>query len=185
MYRRIWAGCQLLPSALTVSFTVNAGGITANGFSADFVFNLYTGESSIFVQTQVGAGINNGANVGANVGYVWGLQNGNSAFTNLSSSINGSVGAYTVGLQSTQQNWINPLQTIASVSAVTFGVQASIPGLNVPFGLTVGTSSPINSMTFNLPNDFASFIPGLATFYQGLQSLISPCIAARNALGIK
>jgi hypothetical protein len=94
----------------------SAGSITSNGFSADFVFNVVSGQSTLFLQTSIGVGVNFSVQAGFTFGTVYGIGGDNSNFTNLTSSVNVGVGSIQFQTQSFQSNWGDSFATFANSS---------------------------------------------------------------------
>jgi hypothetical protein len=175
--RRAARDCDDLPHALTVSFGVSAGGITSNGFSADFVFNAVSGQSTLFLQTSIGVGANFSAQAGFTVGAVFGLGGNNANFLNLASSLAVGGGPFQAQTQSFQSNWGDGLATLASATAYAVGLSAS---LGSPASLTVGTST-VNA-SFTLPSSLIENTPFVRLMYDSLRSRHSACANAAATL---
>jgi hypothetical protein len=181
LLRRTARDCDNLPHALTVSFNASAGAITANGFSADFVFNVVSGQSTLFFQTSVGVGVNFSAQAGFTFGAVYGIGGDNSHFQNLTSSISAGVGPVQFQTQSFQSDWGSPFATLANASAFAAGLAIGTPTF-VLGSATVGTST-VNA-SISISSSVIENTPFIRLMYDNLRSRHSACQQAAAALAM-
>ena len=166
--------CDGLPDGVVMAASVGAAAGIGFGFGGEVVFNMNTGQVSVFGQYNFTASGISSPSASAQAGFIWGLGQSNSSYSGPFTSINLGAGIIAAAAATTSQGWTNPFN-FSNPTSVTGGVQT--PGAGFSYGISQ-YSNPIDIGNLNnslfdaafsaLNNSIYTAVTTYYSLYQGL-----------------
>jgi hypothetical protein len=165
--------CAGLPDGVVIAASAGASAFIGGGFGGEVVFNMNTGQVSVFGQyTFTASGISS-PSASAQAGFIWGLGQSNSSYSGPFTSINLGAGIIAAAAATTSQGWTNPFN-LSNPTSFTGGVQT--PGASFSYGIShysnpinIGNlNNPLFDAVFSVTGGMSSAVMAYYSMYQGL-----------------
>jgi len=162
--------CKGLPDGVVMAASVSAVAGLGVGLSGEVVFNMNSGQVSVFGAYTFTAAGSPSASASLQGGFIWGLGQSNSSYSGPFTNVSIGAGVVAAALATTSQGLTNPFNFSTPTSA-TIGVQT--PGASFSYGISQ-YSNPLNVGNLNNPifdAAFSALSPGMFAEIQSYYSI--------------